>query len=37
MNYKEVNCWLCEHDIILEQGFVDAFKEYAQEVKKNMA
>lgn len=36
MNYKEVNSWLSEHDIILEKGFVASFKEYAHEVKKNM-
>lgn len=37
MNYKLINDWLTEHEIVLEQSFVDAIRELAITHKKIMA
>ncbi len=35
MNYQRIKIWLTEHNIILEQGFVESLREYAHAYKKN--
>lgn len=34
MNYQKINCWLTEHNIILEQGFVETIREMSRAYKK---
>ncbi len=35
MNYKYIGRWLEERNIIIEQGFVEALRDYSKEYKKN--
>ncbi len=35
MNYKVVNEWLKEHEIVMEESFTDALRSYAPMLKKN--
>lgn len=34
MNYQQIKIWLTEHNIILEQIFVESLREYARTYKK---
>ncbi len=34
MNYKVVNEWLKEHEIVMEESFTDALRSYAPMLKK---
>ncbi len=35
MNYKHMSKWLEERNIIIEQSFVEALRNYSKEYKKN--
>lgn len=37
MNHQQIKIWLTEHNIILEQGFVESLREYARTYKKKRA
>lgn len=36
MNYKVVNEWLKEHEIVMEESFTDVLRRYARMLKKSM-
>lgn len=36
MNYKAVNEWLKEHEIVMEESFTDALRRYTHMFKKSI-